>query len=62
MADSGPARQPGKLGKLVLCIEEGGQQGEVAEKQQENPQPKKKNVADSYVPGVLSTWKKGKIK
>jgi hypothetical protein len=42
MADSGPARQPGKLGKLALCIKEGVQQGEVAEKQQENPQAKKK--------------------
>jgi hypothetical protein len=45
----------------VLCIEEGGQQGEATKKQQETPQAKK-NVADSYVPGVLSTLKRGKIK
>ncbi len=53
MADSSPARQPGQPGKLALCIEEGGQQGEAAKKQQETPQANK-NVADSYVPGVLS--------
>jgi hypothetical protein len=58
MANSGPARQPGKR---ALCIEEGGQQGEAAKKQQENPQANK-HVADSYVPGVLSTLKRGKIK
>jgi hypothetical protein len=61
MADGGPARQLGKPGKRALSIEEGGQQGEVAKKQQENPQTKK-NVADSYVPGVLSTLKRGRIK
>ena len=54
MSDGGPARQLGKLGKRALCKEEGGQQGEVAKKQQETPQANK-NVADSYVPGVLST-------
>ena len=61
MADGGPARQPGKPEKRALCIEEGGQQGEAAKKQQETPQANK-NVADSYVPGVFSTLKRGKIK
>jgi hypothetical protein len=61
MAYGGPARQPGKPEKHALCIEEGGQQGEAAEKQQGTPQANK-NVADSYVPGVLSTLKRGKIK
>jgi hypothetical protein len=41
VADSGPARQLGKPGKRALCIEEGGQQGEVAYKQQETPQANK---------------------
>ena len=57
----GPARRPGKPGKLVLCIKEGGQQGKAAKKQQENPQANK-NVADSYVPGILSTLQTGRIK
>ncbi len=48
MADGGPARQPAKPGKLALCIEEGGQQGEAAKKQQETPQANK-YVADSTV-------------
>ncbi len=61
MADGGPARQPGKPEKRALCIEEGGQQGEAAEKKQKTPQANK-NVADSYVPGVPSTLKRGKIK
>ena len=61
MADGGPARQPGKPEKRALCIEEEGQQREAAKKQQENPQANK-NVADSYVPGVFSTLKRGKIK
>jgi hypothetical protein len=61
MADGGPGRQPGKSGKLALCTEEGGQQGEAAKKQQETPQANK-NVADPNVPGVLSTLKRGKIK
>jgi hypothetical protein len=61
MADGGPARQLGKPGERPLCIEEGGQQGEVAKKQQETPQVNT-SVADSYVPGVLSTLKRGKIK
>jgi hypothetical protein len=61
MADGSPARQPGKTGKRALCIEERGQQGEAAKKQQETPQANI-NVADSYVPGVLSTLKRGKIK
>jgi hypothetical protein len=61
MADGGPARQPGKPEKRALCIEEGGQQGEAAKKWQETPQANK-HVADSYVPGVLSTLKRGKIK
>ncbi len=47
MADGGPARQPGKPEKRALCIEEGGQRGEAAKKQQETPQASK-NVADSY--------------
>ncbi len=46
MADGGPAGQPGKPGKRALCIEEGGQQGEAAGKQQETPQANK-NVANS---------------
>ncbi len=61
MADGGPARQLGKLGKCALCTEEGGQQGEVPGKQQENSLVNK-NVADSYVTGVPSTLKRGKIK
>ena len=61
MANGGPARQPGKREKRALCIEEGGQQGEAAKKQKETPQANK-NVADSYVPGVLRTLKRGKIK
>jgi hypothetical protein len=61
VADSGTARQLGKPGKRALCIKEEGQQGEVAKKQQETPQANK-NVADSYAPGVLGTWKGGKIK
>jgi hypothetical protein len=61
MADSGPDRQPGKPGKLALCIKEGSQQGEAAKKQQETSQANK-NVADSYVPGILNTLKRGKIK
>ena len=61
MADGGPARQPGKPEKRALCIEEGGKQGEAANKQQETRQANK-NFADSYVPGVFSTLKRGKIK
>jgi hypothetical protein len=38
-----------------------GSQGEAAKKQQETPQANK-NVADSYVTGVLSTLKRGKIR
>jgi hypothetical protein len=47
MADGGHARQLGKPGKLSLRIEEGGQQGEAAKKQQEIPQANK-NVAYSW--------------
>jgi hypothetical protein len=54
MSDGSPARQLGKPGKRALCIEEGGQQGEVAKKQQETPQANK-NVADLHVPGLLNT-------
>ena len=61
MADGGPARQPGKPEKRALCIQKEGRQGEAAKKQQETPQANK-NVADSYVPGVFSTLKRGKIK
>jgi hypothetical protein len=61
MADGDHARQLGKPGERALCIEEGGQQGEVAKKPLETPEANK-NVADSYVPGVLSTLKRGKIK
>jgi hypothetical protein len=61
MADGGLARQPGKPEKRALCIKEGGQQGEEAKKQQETPQSNK-NVANSYVPGVLSTLKRGNMK
>jgi hypothetical protein len=61
MADGSSARQSGKLEKRALFIEEGGQQGEAAKKQQETHQANK-NVADSYVPGVLGTLKRGKIK
>jgi hypothetical protein len=61
MADGGPAKKLGKPGKRALCIEEGGQQGKVAEKQQETPEANK-NVADSFVPGVVNTLKRGKIK
>ncbi len=53
--------QPGKPEKRALCTEEGGHQGEAAKKKQETPQANK-NVADSYVPCVLSTLKRGKIK
>jgi hypothetical protein len=56
MADSGPARHLGKPGKCALCTKERGLQGEVAGKQQKTPQANK-NVDDSYVPGVLSTWR-----
>ncbi len=58
MADGRLARQLGKPGQRALCTEEEGQQGEVAKKQQETPQANK-NVADSYVPVVLSTSKRG---
>ncbi len=61
MADGGPARQPGKPQKRALCIGEEGQQGEAAKKQQETPQANK-HVVDSYVPGLFSTLKRGKIK
>jgi hypothetical protein len=61
MADCGPTRQSGKLEKRALFIKEGGQQGEAAKKQQETPQANK-HVADSYVPDVLGTLKRGKIK
>jgi hypothetical protein len=37
------------------------QQGEVAGKQQETSEANK-NVADSYVPGVVGTLERGKIK
>ncbi len=46
-----PSRQLGKPGRRALCTEEGGQQGAVAEKQQETCQANE-NVADSYGPGV----------
>ncbi len=61
MADGGPTRQSGKLEKRALFIEGGGQQGEAAKKQQETHQANK-NVADSYVPAVLGTLKRGKMK
>ncbi len=48
MADGGPARQPGKPGKLALCTEEGGQQGEAAKKQQETPQANKMLLIPMY--------------
>jgi hypothetical protein len=47
--------------RRALRIEEWVQQGEPMKKQQETLQAKN-NVADSYVPGVLSTLKRGKIK
>ena len=48
MADGGPVRQFVKLEMRALFIEEGGQQGEAAKKQQETHQANK-SVADSYV-------------
>jgi hypothetical protein len=56
VADRGTARQLGKPGKSALCIEEEGQQGEVAKKQQETPQANK-NVADFYVLAYLVPWR-----
>ncbi len=54
MADGGFARQLGKPGKRALCTEEGGQQGEVAERQDETPQANE-YVADSYHSMLLTT-------
>jgi hypothetical protein len=51
---------PGNLESLG-SVRYAWQQGEVAGKQQETLQANK-NVANSYVPGVLSTLKRGKIK
>ncbi len=59
MADGGHARQLGKPGKLSLRIEEGGQQGEAAKKQQEIPQANK-NVAYSWCLAYLVPWREGR--
>ncbi len=53
VADSGTVRQLGKPGKRALCTEPGkGVSRENREKPAGTPQANK-NVADSYVPGVL---------
>ena len=59
MADGGRASPLMKRGKRALYVEGEGHEGAAAKKQQESAQTNK-NVTDSYVPGVLSTLKRGK--
>ncbi len=59
MADGGPARQSGKPGKRALCMEEGGQQGEAAKKQQETPQANKMLLIPMYL-AYLVPWREGR--